>query len=487
MSLQRIYCVVPSIVVVGECFEIKVKLIGANREISCANSWNTKKPTLHSPYNLAQGRKLQYIDNTLPEWTGELVVEASDSLAGPNRLVFDGENQGVFVGDKRPIKTFSGLCLTKPGFHFIKLTDPETGISGDANPIFVTTNELKQRVYWGDPHWQTFMTDGLRCPEELYAFARDEAFLNFGAISDHMEGLTDRQWDYFQLVTNDFNVSGRFVTLIGQEWTNHSEGHRNVYVRGDKAPVFRSDDPAYSTLPKLWRALDELKTSGEDVLLIPHHTSNVAMGCDWSKGWNPEYEKVVEIYSLWGSSECHADDGNLFPLRHCCGEMKGRHVVDALDRGYRFGFIGGGDIHDGRPGDSLAREQPNHDFENELWAQGFTAVKTSALTRENIFDAIKDRHCYASTKLGLYLDVAVNRKGEELSLNLNAASQDGLLKASVVKNGVCVNELYPKDDARIIEEIVPCGDLGEKDYVYIRVVTKGGDMAWSSPVWADAD
>ena len=47
-----------------------------------------------------------------------------------------------------------------------------------------------------------------------------------------MEAVTERQWEYFQAVTNDYNEPGRFVTLIGQEWTNHKPGHRNIYFRG---------------------------------------------------------------------------------------------------------------------------------------------------------------------------------------------------------------------------------------------------------------
>ena len=55
-----------------------------------------------------------------------------------------------------------------------------------SNPIRATETAPAERIFWGDPHWQTFFSDGIRCPEELYAFARDEAFLDFGAITDHM-------------------------------------------------------------------------------------------------------------------------------------------------------------------------------------------------------------------------------------------------------------------------------------------------------------
>ena len=212
----NILCVVPSRLAVGEEFTLKVKVCGPVHEIPSAGSWNTPKPGLRSPFNLNVQRQIQFMDNCLPEWAGKLVVDSSsDGVKGPEELTFDGINQGVYEQDRRPIKVFRGFTCTKPGFHFLRLTDPESGVVGEANPIHVTADVPEERIFWGDPHWQTFFTDGIRCPEELYAFARDEAFLDFGAISDHMEGVTDRQWEYFQAVTDDYNHPSRFVTLHG--------------------------------------------------------------------------------------------------------------------------------------------------------------------------------------------------------------------------------------------------------------------------------
>ncbi len=140
-------------------------------------------------------------------------------------------------------------------------------------------------------------------------------------------------------------------------------GHRNIYYRAGTGPVLRSIAPQSDTLEKLWNCLD-----GIEALAIPHHSANVQMGVDWSHGWNPAREKSVEIYSIWGSSECPAEAGNPRPIRASKGEMAGRHVLDALKRGYQFGFLGGGDIHDGRPGDDLSRENTRPEY-NALCGQ----------------------------------------------------------------------------------------------------------------------
>ncbi len=344
-------CVVPSRLGVGERFAVKVKVLGALRTLPPQGRWNTRKPALFGPFNLNVERDLPYLDNCLPAWQGTLRVDGAAALDGPETISFDGEAQGAFPGDTRPIGVFEGFRWTRPGFHFLRLIDTASGIEVWANPVYVTETIPTMRIFWGDPHWQTYFSDGIRCPEELYAFARDEAFLDFGAITDHMEAVTDRQWEYFTAVTNDFNEPGRFSTLVGQEWTNSATGHRNIYMRGDVAPLLRSTSPDCNTLKKLWAKLE-----GLEAIAIPHHSANVIMGVDWSLGWNPRYETAVEMYSVWGNSERPAEAGNPRPIHHCGGEMVGRHVRDALACGYHLGFVGGGDIHDGRPASQTSQK-----------------------------------------------------------------------------------------------------------------------------------
>jgi hypothetical protein len=472
-------------VAVGEQFAIKVKVLGPVRKIGCRGNWDDPKPALHGPFNLNVQRQIQYHDNCLPEWRGDLVVDTGAGFARQERLTFDGVSQGVFLGDTRPIKVFTGFQFDRPGFHFIRLFDEQSGAEGWSNPIHVTADEPTTRIYWGDPHWQTFFSDGIRCPEELYAFARDEGFLDFGAITDHMEGVTDRQWDYFTAVTNDYNKPGRFATLLGQEWTNHNPavgapGHRNIYYRSDRGPVLRSNTAECNTLEKLWARLDSF--SGLDAIAIPHHSANVVMGVDWEQGWNPAYEKAVEIHSVWGSSERHADKGNHMAIQHLKGEMRGRHVVDALRRGYRLGFVGGGDIHDGRPGDQLHGES-YPPMEGRFWPQGFTAVLAPSLSRDSVFDAMRDGRTYAATQSRIYLDATLTPTTSGFNLDLEAASEQGIREATAVVNGNDAAVLHPDDDPRVVARQSLPVQAEPGSFCYVRVTTDSGNMAWSSPRW----
>jgi len=484
MRPLAIRCVAPSRLAAGEPFALKIKMLGPVREIPCSGSFNDRKPALNSPFNRNVARQIHYHDNCLPEWRGKLAAQSGDALSGPSELTFDGVSQGVFPDDKRPIRVFPGFRLEKPGFHFIRVVDKESGVEGLSNPIHVTQAPPATRIFWGDPHWQTFFSDGIRCPEELYAFARDEGFLDFGAISDHMEAVTARQWEYFQAVTNDYNQPGQFVTLIGQEWTNHNPaagapGHRNIYYRGDRGPALRSNDPDCDSLAKLWKRLDALPDG--EAIAIPHHSANVIMGVDWSQGWNQKYEKAVEIHSVWGSSERPGEAGNLMPIKHCGGEMLGRHVVDALKRGFRFGFVGGGDIHDGRPGDHLHTES-YPPVSAPFYPGGYTAVAAPSLTREAVFDALAQRRTYATTQSRIYLDVACRGTGKGHTLDITAASEEGIRNVAVVLRDE-EQKLQPGADWRVFTADKLPIPLEPGGFCYVRVTTEKNNMAWSSPCW----
>ncbi|MDP6381212.1 MAG: CehA/McbA family metallohydrolase, partial [Phycisphaerae bacterium] len=376
------------------------------------------------------------------------------------------------------------LRFDKPGAGCITVCDPESGVSARSNPIIVTESPPAERIYWGDLHSQTYFSDGLRSPEQLYSFARDEAFLDIFALADHAEGLTDRQWDYFVAVTNDYNDPGSFATLVGFEWTCHRYGHRNVYYPGESGPILRSSDPAQSELSCVYKVARE-----HGALVIPHHSANEIMGVNWQLGHDSEVERLVEIHSIWGNSERPGPAGNPFPIRFGDGEKAGQHVIDALALGRRFGFIGGGDIHDGRPGDELHNLQSEPEDYRLLRRQGIMAVRAKELTREAIFDALWNRQVYATTNCRIYLDLdvcgapmgsCVEERGRR-PIRVHAVSEVPILRIEIVRNGADWHSIT-SDQMEVVCEIEDTGAGGPAWY-YARVTRSDGQMAWSSPVW----
>ena len=481
-NLTGFLVVAPSRVAVGEEFSLCIKGLTTPYFVG----WGCYRavPQLMGTYNLSP-RGISYMDNSPRGWQGRVSLAGGKGYRGPKTFAFSGRG-GAYPGDDRPIARVQGLRFEEPGVRCITVRERRTGVVAKSNPIIVTESKPDERLYWGDLHSQTFFSDGLRCPEELYAFARDEAFLDIFAMADHAEFLTDRQWEYFVGVTNDYNQPGSFVTLVGLEWTCHRYGHRNVYYPGDNGPILRCTDPVEGELEHVYKVARE-----HGALVIPHHSANVTMGVNWQLGHDPEVERLVEIHSIWGNSERPAAAGNPYPIRTLKGEKPGQHVMDALKLGRRYGFVGGGDIHDGRPGDECHSLQRMPEAYGLLSRQGIMAVQAKELTREAIFDALWNRRCYATTNCRIYLefDVCGQPMGSQVAergrrpIRVYAASETPLARIDIVRNGEDWARVEPKQMEVLFEteDTKPAGPA----WYYARVTRADGQMAWSSPVWVD--
>ncbi|MCD6407742.1 DUF3604 domain-containing protein, partial [bacterium] len=428
MELIDFYIVAPSTVKVGEKFKIRFKLLTHPYKVEW-RCYTGKPPKFESIYNLSP-RGIHYMDNVLKGWNKKIVVEVEKE-----EIEFDNF-KGVFSNDERCFGEIEGISFSTPGVKFIKIKDPASGKEKLSNPILVEEN-LTERLYWADLHSQTFFSDGLRCPEELYFFAKEEAFLDIFSISDHAEALSDQQWNYFKEVTNNYNEDEKFITLIALEWTDGFYGHRNIYYPGEDGPILRRGE---DDLKKVYEIAEKYKA-----LVIPHHSANTQMGVDWSKGHNPDVERLVEIYSIWGNSEKPESEGNTRPIRNHGGEKKGQHVIDALNRGYKFGFVGGGDIHDGRPGDELHNLQEQPPQYRNLYRQGITGIWAEKLTRKEVFTSLWQRNCYATSNVRVILKFfmgeyrmgsIVKEKTKKIPFKIFAASEIPIKSISVIKNGI---------------------------------------------------
>ncbi|MHA1571894.1 MAG: hypothetical protein ACTSWM_08740, partial [Alphaproteobacteria bacterium] len=60
--------VIPSRLGVGEEFSLKLRILGLVHPIEARSAWNQGPPRLHGPFNRSVHRKIQYLDNCLPEW-----------------------------------------------------------------------------------------------------------------------------------------------------------------------------------------------------------------------------------------------------------------------------------------------------------------------------------------------------------------------------------------------------------------------------------
>ena len=342
-----------------------------------------------------------------------------------------------------------------------------------------------------------------------YDFAKNKAKLDFAIITDHDYDLSDKLWKYVCKKANEWYSPGSFVTLPAYEWTSYIYGHRNVYFLNDEPPIFRCIDygkgpweEAGYTPNDLW---EFLKKRGVKAITIPHHPSITQFYVDWNY-YNPEFDRLVEIASLWGIFEYY-DNPFACVLSN---NLPWHFVVDALERGYIMGFVGGSDSHDCRPGDSFRPLHPvifprkyehissltkffvTHSIYNPLGCP-LTAVYAKKLTREDLFDAFIRRRTYTviGDRIRLEFSIDGHLMGESIIVTSNytpelrvyAEANQNISEVVIIKNGKTFYRKFCRNKSislKLIDNEEPSRKL---NYYYVRVICEKGARAWSSPIW----
>ena len=313
---------------------------------------------------------------------------------GADRAALEGlPARVVFRSGEVAVARLSGLRLREAGAE-TRISAAHGGLRADSN-LIRALRPGEAKTFWGDLHGQTRATVGTGTIEEYFAFGRDIALLDMMCHQANDFQVTEAEWQRLRMEIDRFHEDGRCVIFVGYEWSGMTPGggDRNVMYRGDIASLHRSShaevddmsDAATDCFPvtELFRQL----RGRDDVMLIPHIGGRYA---DIVSFHDPALEPVIEIYSDWGRFEWLYED--------------------ALRRGYTVGFVANSDGHKGRPGAS-------HPGASTFGAYGgLTCVLADALTREAVFDAIRQRRCYGVTAAQrIDVEIAVNglRMGAE--------------------------------------------------------------------------
>ncbi len=367
------------------------------------------------------------------------------------------------------------------------------------------------QCFWGDLHCHVrearrdrfssgkLGADGPSTLDEVYTWGRENSRLDFVAVTDHDRHLTDAEWADTMAAARRNSLPGRFLAFLGYEWSHVTGGpsagygHRNVIYRGFEGPLLRCDHPDSDTAPKLWCELRK-RVRPADVIVIPHHPARAAGSVWWDlDSHDPELERLVEVYSLWGSSEKPGPPFEIHYLEQHSptgrGEAPGHFVQDALARGLRFGLVAGSESHDGRPGNPLFHG-PHHCGKDVCYRGGIQAVYAAALERDALFDAFRARRCYGTTGVKIALEFTVNGRpmgteidaAEERTVRGRVSGTDTLAEIAVLRGNEEVFAAAPDTDTAEFEwrEVRPGAPA---DWYYVRVMQRDGNMAWSSPVW----
>ena len=402
-------------------------------------------------------------------------------VAGDRRIPL-GSPEGRFVARHRfevelpelPAGVYRAVACSRETGEEVALSNPlETVPQGDG----------AERVYWGEIHGHTEMSDGCGTYEGLYRHARQEGCLDFAAAADHACYFSDNEWLWMQDVTNTWNDPGRFVTLVGYEWAGR-QVHRNVYTSRDHLALFRGMHPPTSNIDVVWEHFH----GDKQVVGGPH--APLAHGLVWEHH-DPSVERFIEVYSMWGASDFR--EGPAVP-RFARENERGMTFNEVLRSGAKLGFTAGGDCHEGRVG--FSQEDPQgqgsrpHTFAVWLlYRCGMTAAVMPRLDRVSLMDALRSRRTYATTGARMLLDFSVSGfpmgsegSAGEVECRATVHAVGPLRRIDVVRDGTVVHS----EDTDALDAEVTWRDPGPaagEHYYYLHVVQVDGEQAWSSPVW----
>ncbi len=335
--------------------------------------------------------------NPADEFIGEASIKKSlrnwrEGNQVPGKVGFSASDGGV--------KRLGGARLTGEGPYRMRLEDP-TGLVSLSPPILPRTPDDPYSLFWGDIHGQTRSTVGTGTVEEYFRFARDKAGVDIAAWQGNDFRVRKEDWAEVVRGCKAFNEPGRFVTLLGYEWsgTRSGGGDYNIYYAGDEGTIHRSSHAGIDDLSDVKddrfpiSALWETFRGRKDVMSVAH-VGGRACNLDF---FDAEFVHLAEIHSHHGTFEWFAEE--------------------VLARGFCVGFIGGSDDHTGRQGLVYPNRRSNNVVTFDVKG-GLMGLYAKELTSEAVWEAMRSRRTYATNGERIYLKTSCGKAlmGEEVKV-----------------------------------------------------------------------
>ncbi len=336
-------------------------------------------------------------------------------------------------------------------------------------------------IYFGELHGHTRMSDGHPTVDEYFTNIRDNAKLDFAALSDHDHGGIGKEelfgeiWEYIKSKVGEYYEPHKFTTILAYErdsypWYNNMV----VYFNNHNAEMLPHSINGEITRRELYNALNR-----DDVLLVPHDTYSLNSGTDLQNMPTELFTPLIEMYSR---GDCTEYFGNPWNTREV--QCEGGYFQDAIKRGARMGVIAASDDH--RCKNGLICDE----FYSGLSRYpGITAVLAKENTLEAVFDALKNRRCYGFMGEGrIYIDFRINghcmgeefAESDERKIYFRVDADQSVEKVTLVKN--CRDYIIFKRNEQFLFDYKAENDT---DSYYLRIELSEGRLAWTSPIWVN--
>lgn len=340
-----------------------------------------------------------------------------------------------------------------------------------------TVGEVTKNLYFGQLHSHTNLSDGTGSVDEAYQYAENVAKVDFLAVTDHSnwfdndtkatiaDGSASTEWKTGRDAANKYNKNGEFVAIYGYEMTwsgsTGGYGHMNTF----NTEGFETRSNSKMNLETYYKSL---KTQPQSLSQFNHPGKTFGDFSDFAH-YDKEIDKVINLLEV-GNGEGEIRSSGYFPSYE--------YYTRALDKGWHIAPSNNQDNHKGKWGNANT---------------GRTVIEASDLSRESIYDAIRNMRVYATEDENLRISYEVNNntmgtilpKTSNLDFEVNVEdidSGDNIKKISIIGDGGKVvksidniNSTNKKWEFSLDESV--------SSYYYVRVEQSDKDIAVTAPVW----
>ena len=435
-------------------------------------------------------------------WTAPIYLDHSDDIldnrpalvsTGAGELMIIGSSDGrrqfhrIEANDPYNNDLFANTIALPPGSG-----SPDASDGGRMPPVVISPAAKSERdaiarmrayrlgdlhVVRGEFHRHSEISmdganDGTLLDQWRYLI--DAAGLDWAGCCDHDNGGgREYSWWIEQKLTDIFYTPGRFAPLFSYERSvPYPEGHRNVLFaqRGIRPlprllPRMNADSTGHAPdTQMLYAYLKEFHG------MTAAHTSATYMGTDWRDN-DPRVETSVEIYQ--GERQNYERPGAPRSNREgdSIGGYRPQGYVDvALQMGYKMAFEASSD------------HVSTH--------MSFTNVLATGITRQELMDAFRKRHLYASTSN----IVAEFRSGGHIMGDAFSIGTPPVFLVKLMGTSMFAKVFIFKDNQYVYSVAPKTADVsftwrdaspttGKTSYYYVRGEQEDGEIVWVSPMW----
>lgn len=332
-------------------------------------------------------------------------------------------------------------------------------------------------IYFGQIHSHTEYSDGAGTCDQAFNYAKNTAKqLDFLAVTDHsnsfdnadkatlLDGSVSEEWKEGHALADKYTDTD-FVSLYGYEMTwSNGLGHINTFNTDGFQSRTGASYNTYSTALQNYYAT--LKTDTESISQFNHPGTTFGDFSDFDH-YDAEIDNLITLIEV-GNGEGAIGSSGYFPSYE--------YYTRALDKGWHVSPTNNQDNHKGNWGDSNTAR---------------TVILADSLTRDNIYDALRNMRTYATEDNDLEINYTLNGEimgtileqtpeNAEIAVSLKDPTDEAIGKVEVIVNG----------GLSIAEEVIATNEATVKfnlpvsySYYYIKVTEPDRNIAVTAPVW----